>query len=305
LVYFENEHNKVIKDINAGQVILVKCRNMVVENLNFSNTTVGIELCKTTNSIVRNNRLVNNKYGILLWLSSNNEIIGNSIENNYVGIFATGGSSDNRVLLNDFINNEEQVNIPPFTNFWDDGSKGNYWSNYKGVDANGDGIGDTPYVINSNNADHYPLMKPYRGFLKTLMSPYEISLEDMLIEQEFQVETPSLLFGNEWGYLLLKLPGEGRVKVEGEVEWLDPGVVRGEAILPVKPLRAGGVPITISVSRNSKELKKTVWLNVVPLEDMYLPPPPQSPTSKVCSACGANNSIGARFCRKCGTPFTF
>ncbi|MEM0172331.1 MAG: zinc ribbon domain-containing protein [Thermoproteota archaeon] len=59
------------------------------------------------------------------------------------------------------------------------------------------------------------------------------------------------------------------------------------------------------MSRNSEELKKTVWLNVVPLEDMYLPPPPPSSTSKVCPACGTNNSGGARFCRKCGTPFTF
>ncbi|MEM3830033.1 MAG: hypothetical protein QXP36_12600 [Conexivisphaerales archaeon] len=81
-------------------------------------------------------------------------------------------------------------------------------------------------------------MKPYRGFLKTLMSPYEISLGDTLLEQEFQVEISSFLFVNEWSFLLLKLPGEGRVKVEGEVEWLDSGVVQGEAILPVKPLRA-------------------------------------------------------------------
>jgi hypothetical protein len=31
------------------------------------------------------------------------------------------------------------------------------------VDANSDGIGDTPYVIDANNQDNYPLMKPYAG----------------------------------------------------------------------------------------------------------------------------------------------
>jgi hypothetical protein len=31
-----------------------------------------------------------------------------------------------------------------------------YWSDYKGTDANEDGIGDTPYVIDANNTDYPP-----------------------------------------------------------------------------------------------------------------------------------------------------
>jgi len=59
-----------------------------------------------------------------------------------------------------------------YENIWDDGypSGGNYWSNYTGLDlfsgpyqneTGGDGIGDTPYVIDADNVDHYPLMAPY------------------------------------------------------------------------------------------------------------------------------------------------
>ncbi len=48
---------------------------------------------------------------------------------------------------------------------WDNGSVGNYWSDYLTKYPNaseiGDtGIGDTPYVIDANNIDHYPLMFP-------------------------------------------------------------------------------------------------------------------------------------------------
>jgi len=35
-------------------------------------------------------------------------------------------------------------------------SGGNYWSDYIGIDANHDGIGDTPYTIDANNIDRYP-----------------------------------------------------------------------------------------------------------------------------------------------------
>jgi hypothetical protein len=47
------------------------------------------------------------------------------------------------------------------TTFWDNGCEGNYWDDYNGSDADRDGIGDVPYVVDADNVDHYPLMFPY------------------------------------------------------------------------------------------------------------------------------------------------
>jgi hypothetical protein len=44
-------------------------------------------------------------------------------------------------------------------NVWDNGSEGNYWSNYNGTDLDNDGIGDTK--LPWEGVDNYPLMNPY------------------------------------------------------------------------------------------------------------------------------------------------
>jgi parallel beta-helix repeat protein len=108
--------------------------------------------------------------GIIIKNSTNNVISDNSVESILIGI-SLENSSNNKFYHNNFIN-MEHVKSHESINIWDDGypSGGNYWSNYIGVDmysgpyqneTGSDGIGDTPYVIDENNIDHYPLMNPY------------------------------------------------------------------------------------------------------------------------------------------------
>jgi len=61
-------------------------------------------------------------------------------------------SKDNIIYHNNFYNNDKQVWVSSgYANVWDNGAEGNYWDDYDGTDSSGDGIGDTPYIINTYN----------------------------------------------------------------------------------------------------------------------------------------------------------
>jgi parallel beta-helix repeat protein len=105
-------------------------------------------------------------YGIHLFESDYNDISNNNITNNNYGIHISV-SDHNNVYYNNFINNTQNA-YDDFSNKWDKGypSGGNYWADYIGVDTDGDGIGDTPYIVaGGSNKDNYPLMYIWNGSL--------------------------------------------------------------------------------------------------------------------------------------------
>ena len=148
----------------------------VTENY-ISGSQNGISLLGPSNMIYRNN-IVANEIGIFIG-DSYNAIFGNNITSNNVGIYLYcdwGGSSNNKIYHNNFVNNTSQVmrysDIHIETNLWDDDypSGGNFWSDHFGVDLNrgpfqnetgGDGIDDTPHVVDEYIQDRYPLVSPW------------------------------------------------------------------------------------------------------------------------------------------------
>ncbi|KAF5437799.1 CASH domain-dontaining protein, partial [Candidatus Methanophagaceae archaeon] len=170
LVYLEETADK--KVTNAGQVILVNCTNITVENLELSNTNVGVELWETEDSLISNNTVINNYFGINIGNSINNTITGNNVRKNTNGI-SLESSNNNQIYFNNFIDNTNDIYSSDSTNIWNStrlilytySSKrytnymGNYWYNYTVKDTNNDGIGDTAY-----GADCCPLMQPCENY---------------------------------------------------------------------------------------------------------------------------------------------
>jgi thermitase len=150
----------------------------IISRNNITNNTRGIFLYGSLKNTLTRNNITNNHNGIWLRDSSSNIVSTNNMTNNVHGVYLdifdpSGSSSNNKFYHNNFINNTVQAYVDnSFINVWDNGypSGGNYWSDHNPPDiyggphqneTGGDGIGDTPYIIDGSNLDNYPLVRPY------------------------------------------------------------------------------------------------------------------------------------------------
>jgi parallel beta-helix repeat protein len=114
LAYFEGVADRSVGD--AGQVILVSCDSVKVENLNLSGTNVGVQLLETTNSVISGNTIANNLHGVLLDSSSNSTITSNTMTTNGIGIGLTF-SSNSCIIDNTITNNGGGIGLSFYSNY--------------------------------------------------------------------------------------------------------------------------------------------------------------------------------------------
>ena len=102
--------------------------------------------------------LGNGSGGVIIEAAANNSLTDNTISNNGYGI-RLESSSDNQIYNNNFIDNTTQA----YANTGRGGNifnlekpiGGNYWSDWMILDADGDGLVDSPYVF-TGGVDHLP-----------------------------------------------------------------------------------------------------------------------------------------------------
>jgi nitrous oxidase accessory protein len=169
--------NKITGSTLAG-VRADYCTNVTIMQNEIIGNANGLELgWKSQVSVYENNITDNSGFGIQFDSGCNHtSVCNNNIARNQIGInlqnsngpFGAGNSvySNNLVgnSVNAFVEQDGAGNGTAVVS-WDNGARGNYWSDYQSrypnaTEIGNSDIGNTPYIIDANNTDHYPLMKP-------------------------------------------------------------------------------------------------------------------------------------------------
>ncbi len=148
--------------------------NMVVNNVLSNNHVFGISLLSSTNNSIRGNNITaNEQFGVRLRQSSDNVLSHNTISKDaQLGVYI-GYASGNVIILNNFLQEPSTI-LNPQNNILNStqglvytyngathvSSMGNYYSDYRGADRDGNGIGDTVYPL----GDGFPLVKPVEQY---------------------------------------------------------------------------------------------------------------------------------------------
>jgi len=209
-------NNNITHSEAIGLIVQLSSDNDVTTN-NIKYNYIGIRLDEADNNCISGNQIVANGPGggMFLLSSTNNSMFRNNVTKNWIGIglgpssknnvinenvisanlgYDISISSSNNTIFHNDLNNRSQIFLSgSFNNLWDDGypSGGNYWSNYEeeypdAEELDGSGIWDTPYVVDENNQDNYPLMEPWTPTppIPTTISELKTEIEELGLQNE-------------------------------------------------------------------------------------------------------------------------
>lgn len=145
----------------------VTFRNNVFAN-NTGPSGYGIGFKDMDDFVVEGNRFIANRAGLFLdnspsSVNSQGWVRNNLFAYNQIGMLFLPSVRNNTIHGNAFIDNVEQVGVTSTGSFdgnvWSVDARGNYWSDFAGYDADGNGIGDVSYKVDdlyNTLTDKYP-----------------------------------------------------------------------------------------------------------------------------------------------------
>ncbi len=204
LFVFGGDSNTIqsnLGEISLGNSDLSCSNNIVSGNVMNGSAVWGIwigQFCN--NNVFYDNYIEHEGYAADGWDYNSGVIFCNEY-----GCIGTNNTFYHNTFVNNSVNVKFYSGFPTGGNFWDNTLQGNYWSDYEGSDANGDGVGDSPYVINSENIDNYPLSAPFDAPVTTIEPPtYDQPINESFLPQSVAVSpistptsTPESSGGNE------------------------------------------------------------------------------------------------------------
>ncbi len=171
-------------EADSGIMIQESNDNIVSNNKITNNNQNGVYIYSDYcyYNVIINNTISGNRKGIRMSYNVFGTVIRDNLikDNSEYGIYiATYHPQGSDIYLNWFIDNGIQAydNVVGQNNNWDNGTIGNFWNDYSGVDTDDDGIGDDPYIIGGDsggNQDNYPIWHDAPNIKVLLPKPLEI-----------------------------------------------------------------------------------------------------------------------------------
>lgn len=140
----------------TGMYGIFVCDDCTIQGNTFDDCYTFIELQYSANNVVTNN-CVNDSYLFYLLSYNNYNVHDNIIYGNLFYTNTSNYGDISYIYSNNFWNSTEPVTYTDIEGNTHTGVVGNYWLGYSGGDTDGDGIGETPYEINTDIFDYYPL----------------------------------------------------------------------------------------------------------------------------------------------------